>query len=141
MNINTKKESEPFARFITGFLKWAGIALLVGAVGGTVGALFYALVSGAAEFRGKYPNIIFLMPVGGLIIAHLYRINKMSDNGGTNQVISSVRDKDHPPVIIAPLIFGFHRHNKPCGRLGRKGRSFPAAWRKYRLCGGKALSA
>ena len=45
------------------------------------------------------------MPVGGLVIAHLYRINKMSDNGGTNQVISSVRDKDHPPVIIAPLIF------------------------------------
>lgn len=105
MNINTKKESEPFARFITGFLKWAGIALLVGAVGGIMGALFYALVSGAAEFRGKYPNTIFLMPVGGLIIAHLYRINKMSDNGGTNQVISSVRDKDHPPVIIAPLIF------------------------------------
>lgn len=105
MNINTKKESEPFAHFITGFLKWAGIALLVGAVGGVIGALFYALVSGAAEFRGKYPNMIFLMPVGGLIIAHLYRINKMSDNGGTNQVISSVRDKDHPPVIIAPLIF------------------------------------
>ena len=105
MNGSIKNESEQAVHFITGFLKWLSIALFIGFIGGAVGALFFALVSGAAELRAQHPYILLFMPIGGLLIAHLYRINNMSDNGGTNQVISSVRDKRHPPVIIAPLIF------------------------------------
>ncbi len=79
--------------FISGFFKWAAVALVVGAVGGVVGNAFYSLVNGAADFRARYPFMLYFLPLFGLLIAHLYRINGMSDNGGTNQVISSVRDK------------------------------------------------
>lgn len=123
-NISEKNESDFGAHFLSGFVKWVGVALVVGAVGGVVGALFYSLVNGAAELRGKFPFLIFLMPLSGLLIAHLYRINRMSDNGGTNQVISSVRDKNHPPVVIAPLIFvSTALTNLVGGSAGREGAS------------------
>lgn len=123
-NISEKNESDFGAHFLSGFVKWVGVALVVGAVGGVVGTLFYSLVNGAAELRGKFPFLIFLMPLSGLLIAHLYRINRMSDNGGTNQVISSVRDKNHPPVVIAPLIFvSTALTNLVGGSAGREGAS------------------
>ena len=105
MEQKTKADRNFGGHFISGFFKWAAVALVVGAVGGVVGTLFYSLVNGAADFRAGYPFMLYFMPLFGLLIAHLYRINGMSDNGGTNQVISSVRDKNHPPVVIAPLIF------------------------------------
>lgn len=123
-NISEKNESDFGAHFLSGFVKWVGVALVVGAVGGVVGALFYSLVNGATELRGKFPFLLFLMPLSGLLIAHLYRINRMSDNGGTNQVISSVRDKNHPPVVIAPLIFvSTALTNLVGGSAGREGAS------------------
>lgn len=123
-NISEKNESDFGAHFLSGFVKWVGIALVVGTVGGVVGALFYSLVNGAAELRGNFPFLLFLMPLSGLLIAHLYRINRMSDNGGTNQVISSVRDKNHPPVVIAPLIFvSTALTNLVGGSAGREGAS------------------
>lgn len=123
-NISEKNESDFGAHFLSGFVKWVGVALVVGAVGGVVGALFYSLVNGAAELRGNFPFLLFLMPLSGLLIAHLYRINRMSDNGGTNQVISSVRDKNHPPVVIAPLIFvSTALTNLVGGSAGREGAS------------------
>lgn len=123
-NISAKNESDFGAHFLSGFVKWVGVALVVGAVGGVVGALFYSLVNGAAELRSKFPFLLFLMPLSGLLIAHLYRINGMSDNGGTNQVISSVRDKNHPPVVIAPLIFvSTALTNLVGGSAGREGAS------------------
>lgn len=123
-NISAKNESNFGAHFLSGFVKWVGVALVVGAVGGVVGALFYSLVNGAAELRSKFPFLLFLMPLSGLLIAHLYRINGMSDNGGTNQVISSVRDKNHPPVVIAPLIFvSTALTNLVGGSAGREGAS------------------
>ena len=105
MEQKTKADRNFGGHFISGFFKWAAVALVVGAVGGVVGTLFYSLVNGAADFRARYPFMLYFLPLFGLLIAHLYRINGMSDNGGTNQVISSVRDKNHPPVVIAPLIF------------------------------------
>ena len=87
------------------FLKWICIAVIIGIVGGGVGTLFYKAVTLANSFRKDYPFIIFLLPLGGLAIAGLYKLCKLKEDPGTNLIISSVRTKDHVPVVIAPLIF------------------------------------
>lgn len=48
--------------------------------------------------------MFYLLPVMGLIIVYLYeKFGK--DDGGTNQVLSTVRSQDDVPILSAPLIF------------------------------------
>ena len=48
--------------------------------------------------------MFYLLPVMGLIIVFLYeKFGK--DDGGTNQVLSTVRSQDDVPILSAPLIF------------------------------------
>lgn len=47
--------------------------------------------------------MFYLLPVMGLIIVYLYeKFGK--DDGGTNQVLSTVRSQDDVPILSAPLI-------------------------------------
>lgn len=87
------------------FIKWLFIAIVIGLVGGGVGTLFYKSVAFANELRKEYPFIILFLPLGGVAIAGLYKLCKLKEDPGTNLIISSVRTKDHVPVVIAPLIF------------------------------------
>ena len=48
--------------------------------------------------------IFFLLPVSGLIIVFLYQKFGQED-GGTNQVLSTIRSQDDVPFRSAPLIF------------------------------------
>lgn len=46
----------------------------------------------------------FLLPLSGLVIVFLYeKLGK--EDGGTNQVLSTVRSRDDVPILSAPLIF------------------------------------
>ena len=69
MEQKTKTDRNFGGHFISGFFKWAAVALVVGAVGGVVGTLFYSLVNGAADFRARYPFMLYFMPLFGLLIA------------------------------------------------------------------------
>lgn len=45
-----------------------------------------------------------LLPLSGLVIVFLYeKLGK--EDGGTNQVLSTVRSRDDVPILSAPLIF------------------------------------
>ena len=87
------------------FVKWLCIAVLIGLIGGGVGTLFSKAVVFANGFRKEYPFIIYFLPIGGLAIAGLYKLCKMKEDPGTNLIISSIRTKNHVPIVIAPLIF------------------------------------
>ena len=52
---------------------------------------------------GKYVDL-FLLPVAGLCIVFLYQ-KFGQDDGGTNQVLSTIRSQDDVPLKSAPLIF------------------------------------
>ncbi|GAA0077917.1 voltage-gated chloride channel family protein [Clostridium sp. CTA-5] len=92
-------------KYIVTFLKWVIIAGITGLVGGLVGSAFHISVEYATDFRVKNDWIIFLLPIGGIVIIALYNLLKMSENIGTNLVIKSVRTDDEVPFMMAPLIF------------------------------------
>ncbi|MEL7646466.1 MAG: chloride channel protein [Sedimentibacter sp.] len=87
------------------FLKWVVLASITGFIGGTVGTLFHVSVEKATEFRLENMWTIMFLPIGGVVIAVLYKLFKMSESTGTNQIISSIRSDEHVPLVLAPLIF------------------------------------
>ncbi len=87
------------------FIKWAAISGVIGLAGGAVGSIFHISVDEATSFREENPWLIWFLPLGGLVIAALYRVCKMQGDTGTDRIISSVRCDEKVPALIAPLIF------------------------------------
>ena len=92
-------------QYIISFLKWTLIALVTGAVGGALGAGFRYAISYVTDIRTQHLWLCFLLPVGGVVIAFLYRITKLSGHADTNLIINSVRSDDKVPIVLAPVIF------------------------------------
>ncbi|QNU66093.1 chloride channel protein [Ruminiclostridium herbifermentans] len=91
--------------YILTFLRWVVLASITGCVGGIIGTVFHKSVELVTEIRLSDGFMIFLLPLGGLLIAILYKKCNISDNTGTNYIIESMRTDDKVPVRIAPLIF------------------------------------
>ena len=103
---NTMKHDATRVRqYIVSFLKWTLIALVTGGIGGGLGAGFRYAVTYVTEFRTANPWMCYLLPVGGVIIAFLYRVTKLSGHADTNLIINSVREEGKVPILLAPVIF------------------------------------
>ena len=74
--------------YVAALLKWVAVGALVGGVGGFVGAAFHLGVGYATEVRQAHPWILYLLPLGGVVIAGLYKLCKL-EGKGTNAVIES----------------------------------------------------
>lgn len=101
----TSKKINSIKKYIFTFLKWIVVAGVTGLIGGIVGTLFHISVEYVTKVRVNNDLIIFFLPLGGLVIANLYKISNMSNDPGTNLVISSVRTEEKVPFAMAPLIF------------------------------------
>ncbi len=91
--------------YTTTLLKWLGLSALCGGVVGPIGALFAHALDSVTGLRGANPWLLYLLPVGGLIVTYLYNHAKLSAGGSTNAVFIAVRDNKTMPFITAPLIF------------------------------------
>ena len=100
-----KMKLKSASEYMRVFLKWALISIIIGAVGGVVGALFHQSVSYANTIFSKYDMLILLMPFGGLLIIAMYKKCNMLQNRGTDSVIESIRNGKSVPFSLAPLIF------------------------------------
>ena len=91
-------------RDITNLFKWLILAVATGLIVGAVSSFFADSLKKVTSLRGIYPQIFLLLPVSGLLIVFLYqKIGK--EDGGTNQVLSTIRSRDDVPFRSAPLIF------------------------------------
>lgn len=98
-----KERIKKLLEYVKSLAKWIIIAGAVGAVGGAVGSLFHLSIDYVTELREKFLWILYLLPVGGVIICLLYKLSKTKLD--TNRVIESVRGEQDVPLIMAPLIF------------------------------------
>ena len=91
-------------RDLTNFFKWMALAILTGVVVGGASSVFAICIRWVTAFRADNKWMFLLLPVAGLIIVFMYqRLDK--NDGGTNQVLSTIRSKDDVPLKSAPLIF------------------------------------
>ena len=86
------------------FLRWVVCSSLMGFLCGLVGAVFFHMVRWATNMRLALPWLLYLLPVGGLVIVFVYEICRMSTDRGTNAVIESAREGKRAPLRLTPLI-------------------------------------
>ncbi len=116
-----RKYIDHMGPYAAALLKWIVVGGLVGGVGGVVGALFHLGVNYATSVRLAHPWVLYLLPLGGLVIAGLYRLCKL-EGKGTNAVIESVHFGSDVPVLLVPLIFVSTVITHLCGgSAGREG--------------------
>ena len=84
-----KKKLKSAGGYVLAFFKWLALAVVTGLVGGAVGTLFHVSVEYVTGLRKDNPWIILLLPVGGIVIAGLYRLCGKKDIG-TNEIIVGI---------------------------------------------------
>lgn len=87
------------------FIRWGIISVFVGLTVGAVGTLFAFGLREVTAFRTKFPQLIFLLPLAGVVIVFLYKISHYQNDKGTNMVLSTIRAESKLPFRMAPLIF------------------------------------
>lgn len=86
------------------FLRWSVMGAVVGICGGVIGAAFSKCVALATTVREENGWLLYLLPLGGLLIVGLYRLCRVS-GVGTNEVFRGVRTEKGVSVLLAPAIF------------------------------------
>ena len=86
------------------FIKWFFLAVITGGIIGVISSAFGHALSMATSVRKEMPWLLFALPLAGLLIIFLYK-KFGKDDGGTNQVFSTVRARDEVPATATPLIF------------------------------------
>lgn len=84
---------------------WLVAGTVIGAVVGVTGVAFHYSVDVLTEVREKHRWIIFLLPIGGILIAYLYSKAGMEKDKGTNAVILAIRENEELPFRTSVLIF------------------------------------
>lgn len=106
INYNEKSDNiEACLEYTLVFLKRIFMALIIGITGGLLGSVFHISIEKATELRAEHPLLLILLPVGGVVIAAIYRACKRYGNIDTNRVLAAARNDDKVPLVMAPLIF------------------------------------
>ena len=100
-----RKQLHASLLYIVTFLRWVVTGVLIGALCGLVGAVFALAVEGVTHLRQHHDFLLYLLPLGGLVIAGLYRLLRLPLSLGTDEIITTVRTQGHVPVLMAPAIF------------------------------------
>lgn len=83
-------------------LRWIFAAGLTGWILGVVGGWFNLAVADVTAFRGSHPWMLYLLPVAGLVIVALYKLDPY--HSSTNLVLKGIQTGAYVPLRMAPLI-------------------------------------
>ena len=99
-----RRHAKLTARYMRTFVLWAAAGLVIGALGGLVGTAFCYAIREATQLRTAHPWLLYLLPLGGLLIVWLYRLRGMHPTD-TNGVLLAIHAPTSIPGSTAPLIF------------------------------------
>ena len=100
-----KKQIKSIGIYLLHFLKWLLLGGLMGIIGGLLGAGFHHALHFVTGVRLQFTWIVYLLPIGGLLAVGLYRLLRLRNNRGTNEIIDAVLDGKPVNPWIAPGIF------------------------------------
>ena len=91
--------------YVKTFLKWAFLSVIVGMIGGLLGAAFHHALHFVTHVRAENQWLIYLLPAGGLLSVAIYRVLGMTKNRGTNEIIDAILEKKPVSPMVAPAVF------------------------------------
>ena len=92
-------------KYLKTLVKWLIVSVFVGTAGGCIGSVFHLSIDYATGLREENDFLLYLLPLGGLIIAGIYHIFKSKGSLDTNRVITACTKEEKVPLVMAPLIF------------------------------------
>lgn len=104
------------------FIKWLFLAIVIGVMVGGASTLFAHAMTWAAAFRTENMWMLLTLPLGGLLIAALYKLTSSGNDRGTNTILSRIHSGEAVPAKMAPLIVISTVISHLCGAsVGREG--------------------
>ena len=91
--------------YIKTFIKWAFLSIVVGVLGGLIGAAFHHALHFVTHVRETHNWLIYLLPVGGLLTIALYQVLGIKRTRGTNEIIDAILEKKPVSPMVAPAVF------------------------------------
>lgn len=97
--------SEKIKKNIVVALKWISICVLIGFLSGSASAFLLVTLEWAAQYREQHNWIIWLLPIGGLLIGLGYHYYGQEAIKGNNLLLEEYETpKKTIPLIMAPLV-------------------------------------
>ena len=92
--------------FFSLILKWLVICLVVGILAGASSSLFLYTLQWATDFRTSHLWLVFLLPIGGLLIGYLYHYYGNGVSKGNNVILEEYENPDKTiPLKMAPMVY------------------------------------
>ncbi len=108
ITVSPQAKASPFhnvGQYLLAVLRWSLIALVVGGFTGLVGGAFEKGLTFVSQTYTEQSFLLWLLPIGGLVIVFLYRICGLGEDPGTNAMFRCVQAQQPIPFRMAPLIF------------------------------------
>lgn len=106
---------------IKNFIFIAALALLLGIICGGIGSFFSKSVEIVTNIRTQNNYILYLLPIGGVILVLIYKLCRVK-NVGTTNVFDCVRtEKDLPPFLAVAVFCGSCISHLFGASIGREG--------------------
>ena len=115
--------TDDFFLFLKMLVKWGALGSAVGVLAGTASAVFLISLTWATNFRLDNPFLLFLLPLGGLLVGWIYHRFAGTAARGNNLVIEEVHTNGSLiPLRMAPFVlFGTVVTHLFGGSAGREG--------------------
>lgn len=88
-------------------LKWIVLGGLVGILAGSASALFLTSLEWATSSRMNHPWLLYLLPLGGILMSYMYTRFGANSGKGNNLLIETIQGgEERVPLRMAPLVLG-----------------------------------
>ena len=96
---------QEFKTYFFLIVKWGLLLLITSMMAGTLSALFLTTLNWATDFREQHHQLIYLLPLAGLIIGLAYHYGGRSAERGNNLIFDTIhRPANVLPLRIVPLV-------------------------------------